>query len=151
MNKKRIVIFIAISLIALFIGGTIYSYKKIYQSDIVQLAIRQHRIMNDLANNGVEADAVILGVERTGFVIAGKTAARTGLKIHLQVNPVSRPSFQVLIERAILSSDVYLYRPGARLKINYNPNDTSQVVIMSNPVSESAKQVQPAERLKQKN
>jgi hypothetical protein len=113
--------------LVVFIGVSVFIYKMFSRSAAQTngLAVAGH----DSQNTAVEADAVILEMRESGLIV--KEYAE--VELLLDVRPEHKPPFQVKITTAVYRLHTHWFRPGARLKITYNPNDLSNVDITSGP------------------
>jgi hypothetical protein len=105
--------------VAVFIGVSIFVYKK-----AVKPAAQKSGLVtagNDLLATGEEAQAVILEVRETGLTVK----EHSEIELLLEVRPEHGQTFRVRMTRAVYRLNVPLFQPGAKLKVKYDPDDTS--------------------------
>ena len=81
------------------------------------------------AKNYIESEAVIMEVHRTGVIVDN----RTGLKILLRVEPPNGKTFDIWVEDAVYSPDVYLYKKGVKVRVWYDPGNLKHTEIIRGP------------------
>ena len=75
--------------------------------------------------NGIDAEALILGVQETGKPID----SQQHVLLQLQVNPAAGKNFVIELKHVITGEKLNQLVPGNRLKVRYNPKNHKQVKI----------------------
>ena len=89
----------------------------------------------DILQNGVEADAEILNIQDTGVTINN---IYINVKMLLKINPQFGSPFEV--NTSHLVSRVNIPRPGDMLRVKYNKNDLTKVVILDKATTQVSNQ-----------
>jgi len=144
--------------IAVLVGVYFFVYKKIVQTgqatDVANSAVGTYKNAKQagadekrLYATGQEAEAVILEVHDTGFA----TKRYTQLALVLEVMPAEGKAFQVNTKKMISQSHGFLFQPGAKLKVKYDPAHPDQIALVSSPVPASAEKKDVPHRLEELN
>lgn len=88
--------------------------------------IRQARSYARLEQQGAEAEAVILSIERTGRYVNNEPQVRMLLK----VQPSPHRNFVAEIREVFTLIDLSTMRAGSIMKVRYNPADTREVMLV---------------------
>ena len=78
-----------------------------------------------LKRNGLNADAIILGVQETGKA----TDHQSHVLLQIQVNPVQGKNFVIEMKRTLSGDELKQFLPGSKLKVRYNPHNHRQVIL----------------------
>ena len=81
-----------------------------------------------LIKNGIDAEAMILGIQEMGMTIDRQPR----VLLQLQVKPVVGKNFVIELKHVRTGGDNQLL-PGNKLKVRYNPNNHRQVKITITP------------------
>jgi len=149
--------------IAVLVGVYFFVYKKVVQpvqtSGTVGSAVetyknaKQESVNEDRLNaNGQDGEATILEVHDAGFA----TKRYTQLELLLEVQPEGGKAFQIRTKKMISQSETFLFQPGAKLKVKYDPAHPGQIALVSSPVQapaepkNSSKRLEELEKLREK-
>ncbi|MFZ0451009.1 MAG: SHOCT domain-containing protein [Desulfatiglandaceae bacterium] len=94
---------------------------------------------------GQDAEATILEVHDAGFT----TKRYTQLILVLDVMPANGQAFQVKTTKMISQSHAFLFQPGAKLKVKYDPAHHDQIALVSSPVPASVGPKNSSQRLEE--
>ena len=149
--------------IAVLVGAYFLIYKKVVQpvkgSGVASSAVNTFKNAKQEAASeerlyatGQDAEATILEVHDAGFA----TKRFTQLELLLDVQPEGNKSFQAKTKQMISLSEAFLFQPGARLKVKYDPAHPGQIALVSSPVpapaetKNSSKRLEELEKLREK-
>jgi hypothetical protein len=110
--------FILIAIILAFIY-IIFSYTLF---PVIRLALINKR----LAREGVEADAILLDMEKTGVYVNRQPQVR----MQVQVQPLTGRNFVSEVRQVFTAFDLKRLRIGTSIKVKYNPMNTKEVMIL---------------------
>ncbi len=149
---------IVAGILAIFISLGVYFlvYKKVAKSGeakaIMSTAMKTYQNAKRAASDekrlyaiGQDAEATILKVHETGFA----TKEYTQLELLLKVMPTDGKPFQVKRTEMISISHAFLFQPGAKLKVKYDPAKPGQIALVSSPVPASAGSKKPTQRIEE--
>jgi Short C-terminal domain len=92
--------------------------------------------------DGKQATATILSVKDTGMVINNTVAV---IKLQLRVEPSNEAPFEVSLEKHIsMITGLGGYAASAQVKVKYDPDNKSHVVIVSEPDTPTDDRVRPS-------
>jgi len=152
-----IVVVVSILLgIAVSLGVYFFVYKKVVKSPqtkgVVNATMETVKNAKQAAANeerlyavGQDAEAIILEVHDAGFA----TKRYTQLILVLDVMPAGGKAFQVRTKKMISQSHAFLFQPGAKLKVKYDPAHPDQIALVSSPVPASVAPKGPSQRLEE--
>lgn len=142
--------------IAVLVGVSFLVYKKVIQP--VQTSGAANTVVEAYKNakqasadeerlyaTGQDAEATILEVHDTGFA----TKRYTQLELVLDVMPTTGKAFQAKTTKMISQSHIFLFQPGAKLKVKYDPANPGMIALVSSPVPASAGPKNTSERLEE--
>ena len=89
---------------------------------VFRIAMINRRLVRD----GVEADAVLLNIEKTGLYINKQPQ----MKMQLQVHPVTGRNFVSETKEVVNLMDLHRLQIGGTLKVKYNPANIKEVMIV---------------------
>lgn len=137
-----------VALIVVLVGASFFVYKKVVQPAMGSGAANEER----LYATGLDAEATILEVHDAGFA----TKRYTQLELLLDVQPDGSKAFQAKTKQMISLAEAFLFQPGARLKVKYDPAHPGQIALVSSPVpapaetKNSSKRLEELEKLREK-
>jgi uncharacterized membrane protein len=140
--------------IAVLVGVYFLVYKKVVQpvqtSGAANSAVEAYKNAKQEAANeerlyatGQDAEATILEVRDAGFA----TKRYTQLELLLDVRPEGGKAFRVRTKKMISQSHIFLFQPGAKLKVKYDPAHPGEIALVSSPVPASAEPKNSSKRL----
>lgn len=74
----------------------------------------------------VEADALVLGTEDTGFLINSLPQTR----IQLQVRPDKGRNFIAEIKQVLSEADTAIFKAGSTIRVKYNPHNCKELMLI---------------------
>ena len=77
------------------------------------------------------------------------TKRYTQLELVLDVRPEGGKAFRVKTKKMISQSHVFLFQPGAKLKVKYDPALPGQIALVSSPVPAPVEPKNPSKRLEE--
>jgi hypothetical protein len=127
-----------LSIFSIFGSGliTVFTFLCVCVSTVVPLGVagfflfRMFKNMNQnsgLVKSGVQAPAVIIGLQDTGVTMNESPQVR----LTLQVTPADRPPFQAIATTFVGRLQIGMITPGASVLVRYDPNDITKVAIES--------------------
>jgi hypothetical protein len=142
--------------IAVLFGVYFFVYKKVVKSPqtkgIAATAMETYEKAKQagsdekrLYSTGQDAVATILEVHDVGFA----TKRYTQLALVLEVMSADGKTFRVKTKKMISQTHVFLFQPGAKLKVKYDPAHPGEIALVSSPVPASAEQKDSSHRLEE--
>ena len=142
--------------IAVVIGVYFLVYKKVVQpvqtSAAASSAVKAYKNVKQEAASEERVYATGQDVHDAGFA----TKRYTQLELLLEVRPEGGKAFQARTKKMISLSEAFLFQPGARLKVKYDPAHPGQIALVSSPVpapaetKNSSRQLEELEKLREK-